>query len=298
MIANLPTAATYARVSTISQKEGISLEQQEGEMLTYATMHNIEARYRFREQASGYNGDREDYNKIRRLMQNGDITDLIVYSSDRYTRNPIDGEMFRQELNDNDIALHIVSEGGGVDIQSPSGQFIRRQMDIVNSFMGEQLKRTMYEKKQAYIAAGIPYVSGFAKYGYERVGKRKEAYIILVDDEVEVVRNIYSWYVDREMNVHQIADLLSGIPAPGDKVYNPKRRRAPGQWAVSTIYNILHDPIYRGVYYANRTKMVKNSLGQKIRQALSRDDGWIAINVPGIVDADLWGSRARSYGKT
>jgi site-specific DNA recombinase len=288
MHTNHQIAATYARVSTVNQKEGISLQQQEGEMLTYATMHSIEAKYRFQEQASGYNGDREDYNRIRSLIHKGNITDLIVYSSDRYTRNPIDGELFRQELNDNGIALHIVSEGGSVDIQSPSGQFIRRQMDIVNSFIGEQLKRTMYEKKQAYIAAGIPYVSGFAKYGYDRVGKRKDAYVVIVEDEAEVVRSIYSWYTDHDMNVHQIADLLSGIPAPGDKVYNPKRQRASGEWATSTIYNILHDPIYRGVYYANRTKMVKNSLGQKIRQALSQDNGWIAINVPGIVDADLW----------
>jgi site-specific DNA recombinase len=288
MIANLPTAATYARVSTIKQKDGISLEQQEGEMLTYANQNKLEAKYRFMEQVSGYSADREHYDEIRALIRKRSISHLIVYSSDRHTRDPINGEIFRQELRDNNVTLHIVSEGGNVDITSPTGQFMRRQMDNINWFMGEMLKRTMYEKKQAYIAAGVPYVSGFAKYGYERIGKRKDAVVVIVDDEAEVVRNIYTWYADHDMNVYQIADLLSGIPAPGDKVYNPKRQRAAGEWAVSTIYNILHDPIYRGVYYANRVKMVKNSLGQKVKQALSRDDGWIAINVAAIVNDDLW----------
>jgi site-specific DNA recombinase len=281
--------ATYARVSTLKQKDGISLEQQEGEMLSYATSQQIEipASYRFKEQVSGYTDVREYYDEIRTLIRGKRISDLIVYSSDRLTRDPIHGELFREEMRNAGVTLHFVTQGGKVDITSPQGIFMQRIMNTVDSYIGDYLKKTMYEKKQGYIAAGIPYVSGFAKYGLERVGKKKDACVIPVPEEQETILSIYSWY-DQGMTIDQICESLYGIPSPSDKVGNAKRKKEQGTWTPSTVYNILHDSVYRGVYYCNRTKVVKNTLGKKIRQILSRDDGWIPINVPAIVPDELW----------
>lgn len=62
----LIVAATYGRVSTSAQEEGISLDQQERAMLEYAEKQRIAVpdEYRFREAASGLKDEREEYGKI------------------------------------------------------------------------------------------------------------------------------------------------------------------------------------------------------------------------------------------
>jgi site-specific DNA recombinase len=283
--------ATYARVSTIKQKEGISLDDQQDKMLAYATNEGIEvpARYRFQEQASGFSDVRECYDEIRALIRKGAITDLIVYSSDRHTRDPIHGDIFRTELRRAGVTLHFVNEGGAVDITTPMGKFMRRQIDSFNALWGETIRELTVSRKAGYTEDGIPYVQGFAKYGLERVGKRKDAHLVKVDDEAAIVLNIYTWY-DQGLSVDRLGELLHGTDAPGDRVRNPKRKRAAGEWSPSTIYSILRDPVYRGVYYANCVKMVYDDRTDKNtkRQKLTSDEGRHPINVPAIVPDDLW----------
>ncbi|NNJ11233.1 recombinase family protein [Chloroflexales bacterium ZM16-3] len=278
--------AVYARVSTEEQTHGISLQQQTAQMLHYASVNGIEVpdAYRFAEQVSGYTNTREFYDEIRGLVAAKHITALIVYSSDRYTRDPVHGDIFRKELRLSGVTLHVVSEGGQVDITSPMGQFMRRQMDNFNWFWGQMIKQTAMEKKKAYTDASIPYVSGFACYGYERVGKRLDAHLVTVEDEAQTVQRIFSWY-EQGHTVSQICELLRGVPTPGDRVRNPKRKRQPGEWNPSTIHKMLTDTTYRGVYYANRSVVVEDATGRKMRQK-GKDP--MPITVPALVSDEVW----------
>lgn len=280
--------ATYARVSTKKQVDGISLDQQDAQMLHYATTNGIEIpqAYRFREQVSGFSDVREYYDQIRVLVREQHIQALIVYTSDRYTRDPVHGDLFREELRRNGVTLHVVSEGGQVDITSPMGQFMRRQMDNFNWYWGQMIKKNVMEKRQSYTEAGVPYVGGFACYGYTRTGRRRDAKLVFVEDERQIVINIYTWY-NAGHSVALIIEMLRGTPAPGDLVYNPKRKRGFGEWSPSTIYKILSDPTYRGVYYANRSKMIESVTGGRVKTRNDKKE-YFPINVPAIIDDELW----------
>src|SRR5215212_4950846 len=77
---NRRIGATYARVSSIKQKDGISLDDQERKMLLYAEAEGIHIpeQYRFREAFSGLKDEREEYEQIRRLITEARINVLIV----------------------------------------------------------------------------------------------------------------------------------------------------------------------------------------------------------------------------
>src|SRR5690242_18580835 len=92
--------ATYSRISTAQQKDGVSLDDQDSRMLIYANHNSIDVpeEYRFREQASGFTDERNEYDKIRQLVRNRKINVLIIFGSDRHTRDPIHGDIFRSEL--------------------------------------------------------------------------------------------------------------------------------------------------------------------------------------------------------
>jgi hypothetical protein len=92
--------ATYARISTAKQKDGISLDDQDDGMVLYTAQQSIVVPddYRFKEQGSGFKEERTEYDKIRQLVRERRINVLVVYGSDRHTRDPIHGEIFRAEL--------------------------------------------------------------------------------------------------------------------------------------------------------------------------------------------------------
>lgn len=280
--------ATYARISTAKQKDGISLDDQDDRMLVYTVNNGIVVPddYRFKEQESGFKEERTEYDKIRQLVRDRRINVLVVYGSDRHTRDPIHGEIFRAELRRNDVALHIITEGGEVDIVSPTGQFFRRQMDNFNWYWGKMIQQVTQDKKQAYTRQGVPYQQGTVRYGYKRVGKQGNATIESVPEEAKIVDDITRWF-DEGVGVADIQRRLEGIPTPGDTRGLHFKLRPFGVWGQMVVYDIIKDEIYAGTYYANKWKIVETETGRKKRLLRPKDE-WMPIVVPAIIPRDRW----------
>lgn len=284
----LVVAATYARVSTRAQEEGISLDQQERAMLEYAARQKIQvpAEYRFREAASGLKDEREEYAKIRQLIKERKINALIVYSTDRHTRDPIHGKIFRAELRRAKATLHIVTKGGLVDILSAQGELMATVEDAFNRYWLDKILEVTYEKKQEYLKEGIPFVQGHVRYGYKRVGKKKDAQAVIDEETAPTIRRIYNW-AEEGLSPYQIEKLLRGTPAPGDLKHDKLRAREYGRWSQMAIYRILRDEIYAGIYWANREEVYEDDDGKKRKRQRPRDE-WIRIPVPAIINREQW----------
>lgn len=280
--------ATYARISTAKQKDGISLNDQDERMNFYAERNNITLppEYRFKEQESGFKEERSEYEKIRQLIRERRMNVLIVYGSDRHTRDPIHGDIFRAELRRNNVALHIIMEGGEVDIISPTGQFIRRQMDNFNWYWGKMIQQTTQDKKRAYTRQGVPYQQGTPRYGYRRVGKQADAHLEIVEAIRPTIEKLFTWF-DEGVSPHDMVKRLEGTPTPADIRSNKNKKRPYGVWEDSTIYQILKDEIYAGVYHANKYKVIEDETGKKKRINNPKEE-WIPMQVPAIVSRDLW----------
>jgi site-specific DNA recombinase len=279
--------ALYSRISTAKQKDGISLDQQDHRMSLYAESNGIivPADYHFQEQESGYKSARSDYDRIRQLVREGKIDVLIVYGSDRHTRDPIHGEIFRSELRRNKVALHIVTEGGEVDIITPTGQYMRRQMDNFNWYWGKMIQQTTMDKKKEYAEHGIPLQQGPAPFGYRRVGKQREARLEHIPEEIAIVRRIFE-LLDIGYSVLTVVGMMEGTPTPGD-IRGYLRKRPHGVWTKGTIYQIMKDEIYAGVYYGNRYEFVEREDGRKRNQLKPREQ-WIRCEVPAVVSREQW----------
>lgn len=282
-------AATYAHVSTDKQRrDSISLDEQETRMLQYAEQHGIlvPEEYRFREAASGLKSERLEYDKIRRLIQEQNIDMLIVYSSDRHTRNAIHGKIFRAELRRSRAELHIVTEGGLADIMSAQGEFLNTLKDAFNQYWLNKILETTQEKKKFYSEQGIPFVQGHTPFGYRRVGKQMLAQAEVIEEQAAVVRRMFQW-ADEGMGIYAISRLLEGTPTPGDIKKNTRIIRSPGNWSLPTVYRILRNEVYMGIHYTHRDETRDAADGGRERVQVPKDQ-WKAINVPAIIDRAQW----------
>jgi site-specific DNA recombinase len=74
--------------------------------------------YRFSEAYSGLSLERPELDKLRELVRTGAIDAVIVYSFDRFTRDPVHGVILMQDLEKYGVALEAVT-----DILVGSGRF-------------------------------------------------------------------------------------------------------------------------------------------------------------------------------
>ena len=261
--------ATYARVSTAQQKDGISLDDQADKMLSYAQQFGISVPqdFRFRETFSGLKVERPEYEKIRELIRERRIRILIVYSTDRHTRDEVHGEIFDAELRRAKCQLHVVTRGGQVDIYSASGRLLNTIERAFSKYWAQMIQQTTQEKKRAYLKDGIPVVQGVAPYGLERVGKKREARLEIVEEEASVVRDMFNWFYEY-VGVSEIRRRLSSVTGK--------------RWASGTIYRMLKDEVYKGVFRAHRTEMVDG-----VKLPVPKEQH-VIIAVPAIVSPELW----------
>jgi site-specific DNA recombinase len=279
--------ALYSRISTSRQKDGISLEQQDRRMSSYTEANNIlvPEEYHFKEQESGYKSNRSDYDQIRELVREHRIQVLVVYGSDRHTRDPIHGEIFRSELRRNNVALHIVTEGGEVDIITPTGQFMRRQMDNFNWYWGKMIQQTTMDKKREYAEIGVPLQQGQAPFGYKRVGKQRDAKLEQVPEEIAIAKRVLD-LLEQGYSCSIVAEMMKGLPTPGD-FRGRIRKRERGEWTKGAVWQIGRDEIYAGVYYGNRLHYVEGEDGKKRNRPKPKSE-WIPCSVPPVITREQW----------
>ena len=94
----------YARVSTVGQMEGNSLEEQKRAILElYPGAEIVEEAY------TGKVADRPEFTKLIDGLQAGDI--LVVTKLDRFCRNTEEGLAVIKKLQERDIKMHILNMG-------------------------------------------------------------------------------------------------------------------------------------------------------------------------------------------
>jgi len=131
-----------------------------------------------------------------------------------------------------------------------------------------------------------------APYGYTYIPKTDScsSNLVINEAEAEVVRQIFHWLIDEQLF---IAPITKRLQAAGIRT-----RKSNSRWARGYLVNLFKNTVYTGTWYYNRRKHVraqrKNLLlaGPSKRQRSSRkwrpQDEWIAIQVPALVDAEMW----------
>ncbi len=226
---------------------------------------------------SGASAARPDYQRLRADVRKGLIGAVIVEHCDRLSRDQAEMLAFYRELKLADCHLYTFADGQVNALQAGvHGIMSEHQREEI----GRKTKRGLEGRAKAGRHLAQP------AYGYRRVDNDAGARVI-VEEEAEVVRRIFSMYAAGRSTVYICKTLNDeGVPGPrGGKWYpftiSGDRRSGDG---------VLNNELYVGTLVYNRHRWVRDPDTNK-RAAVIRPEGdRIRKDAPHlrIVTDDLW----------
>lgn len=292
--------AIYCRVSTDEQAEsGTSIELQKSKGLAYAESQDIHVpeNYIFLEDYSGKTLDRPQLSKLRAIIQARKIDSLIVLKPNRLDRSEwgINLLLILQELKAFGVELHYSQDGRFVDLNNP----LEALLQSIGGWQAGEDHRDTVEKlhrgKLAHVAQNNSTMAmGRPPYGYQecerKEGRKTIRYFKINETEAEVVRNIFRWYVlgdeaGKPLSITKIAEKLTDLAIPKKSETDPRYKTfeepVAKRWPVNTVGAILKNQTYIGLWRYNKTN-------HKRKTDYNLDSSIITVEVPAIVDKDLW----------
>ena len=279
-------AVVYSRVSTDAQeRDGTSLETQEGSCVAYADARQWQVVARIRDTASGFSLDRAGIERVREMVRRREVDLILGYAVDRLSRNQNQIGVLFDEAATAGVRLEFVTENFE---DTAIGRFILAARAFVAEVEREKIvERTTRGKAQRARSGRIPQGTGHGIYGYEYdrgTGTRR-----VHPAQAPIVRRIFEEF-GSGAGVSRIATRLNedGVPA-----------HAGGPWHPLTVRRMLLNETYAGrtIYCRTRVEISRDPMtGRKRRRVVERDASeWIEVPgaSPALITADLF-ARARA----
>ena len=239
--------AIYARQS-VDKKDSISIEGQidlckkevDGEVKVFSDKGY-----------SGKNIDRPAFKDLMKAVKRGEIDKIIVYRLDRISRSITDFGQIWETLHEHNAEFISVNEK--FDTSTPVGRamvyIIMVFAQLERETIAERIKDNYHQraKRGAYLGGPAPF--GF---NIERTTiSGKKASMLVLNDNMEIVKQIFEKYAYSDMSLGKIAAWLTKQKVPGIK------RKT---WDNVSISRILHNPSYvkadANIYYYYKQKGV------------------------------------------
>jgi site-specific DNA recombinase len=261
--------AIYCRVSTEGQEQdGTSLQTQLEACLKYCQVKNYEVAYQFREAFSGLSLERPKLNELRELVRSDEIDVVVVYSLDRFSRDPVHGVILMQELEKHGVYLEAATEM--VD-NSEVGKLIFYIKGYAAKLDAERRRDATGRGKKALLNAGkMPQGTGIGVYGYEWIKEYKKR--IPIEREAKIVKRMFEMVANGDC-CFKIARTLNAESIPS---------KSGKKWGARTINRIVRNPAYIGITYFGKT-------AGKERKVVPQEKWAILPDVtPAIIDKELF----------
>lgn len=245
---------TLLRVSSRQQLHDDDIPIQRVEAKQYIAKHTdwvFDKEYLEKGISAYHNGveDREVLQEIMQDAKQGAFDILLAYMSDRIGRQE-EYSFYVAELNRLGIEVWTIKDG-----QLKTEEHIDKLLNYIRFWQNEgESKKTgmrVHDTMVEMVKEG-KFVGGKAPYGYKLVlsGEisnhgRALHKLVIVPEQAEIVRMIFSYAVNKGMGFQKIAKTLNetGIPAP-----------TASEWKSGTIRSILMNPVYMGYVAYNRRK--------------------------------------------
>ena len=245
----------YARISVDLQEdshENTSIENQKRIIRDFVTKEFPDAELTIYEDRdrSGYTfSQRENYQKMRKELINGDVRILIVKDFSRFSRRNSLGLLELETLRD--AGIRIISIGDNIDYPTRDDwmliqfKFLMNEMPVTDT--SKKIKQMIdnRQKNGQWICA-VPY-------GYRIINTKEMTYEI-DPPAAEVVREVFRLY-NLGWGYKKIANHLtdSGVPTPRANEIAQKEAEgkatkltARNEWSIITVQAILKNDFYIG----------------------------------------------------
>ena len=125
-------AVIYCRVSTEKESQETSLSRQEEELVLFADKMNIEVISIIKEQASGYDLDRDGIFEVLELIKNKEVDTLLIQDETRLGRGNAKIALFHLILKE-EIKIYSLSHNGEIEL-SDSDTMVIQMVSVVEEF--------------------------------------------------------------------------------------------------------------------------------------------------------------------
>lgn len=290
-------AIIYARVSTDEQTKGYSLSTQIDASKSYAIERGYIHLKTFTEDYSGATMDRPILNEVRDYLEREDVEVMIVYDVDRLARKSIYQALIEEEFLREGVMIEFVI---GQYENNDEGRLQKQIRASIAEYEKAKILERSKRGKRGKAKSGFVVAGSRPPYGYTIVSEPHKSWFKIDEEEAEVVRSIFSWYLHGEgkgkpLSMNAIATKLTkmGILTRGDKQGQFYKKRGRGVWAAATVRAILKNETYTGTWYYGKTKMVDDGKQRKLKpkcglgkQVPRSKDEWIGVPVPKIIDKE------------
>ena len=271
-------AVIYTRVSTnLQEKDGTSLDSQIDACRAFAAENQYEIVREFREVYSGgYLYDRPALSLLRSDVQSRACDLVIIYATDRLSRNLSHFAILLDEFERYGAALHFVTE---TFENTATGKFLLSAKGFAAELEREKIRERCMRGRRTKAENGtLSFKRGL--YGY-RVGPDGRS----VDcAESRTVTGMFKSVLTGD-SLRTLAARLNrqNVPTPqGSKT-----------WWASSLYSILKNPAYCGRTVAFRyrhDRFFRDGVKKVNGSIITPEDQWVELPdvTPAIVSKDIW----------
>jgi DNA invertase Pin-like site-specific DNA recombinase len=215
---------SYARVSTVDQRDNTSLDDQQKRIESYAFAMGHEIVSSFKEAISGKRADnRPEFQKAIALLKSGEADGLIVAKLDRLGRNVRDIlTLVDDVLKPSDKALILLDLA--IDTSTPAGRMVLTMMAALAE-MERSLIRERVERGRA-----VKHEAGGYAYGAPRFGQKAENKELVTDEPEQEIIEIIRRHRRSGKSPQAIADYLTANNYP---------TKRGGRWQHTTVRGII-----------------------------------------------------------
>ena len=285
----MPNVVTYCRVSSEEQaKKDLSIPAQRKILIDWLDRHPdltlVEEFVDEGHSAFSSAHKRPGFTNMIAKCRKGGIDIILVHKLDRFSRNREESILFKSLLRKHGVTVKSTTED--FDSDTPQGFLLEGMIEVINQFYSMNLGTEVMKGLKENAERGF-YNGGTAPYAYRKhrvseVPGRKQCKLVLgPDNEIANVQDIFRLSVQEGLGARRIASHMNkkGIPSP-----------TGSKWHISTVYNILSNPVYMGDTVWN----------QKLdRKTPKPRDEWIVTENthPPIIDRDTFENRKKTAKK-
>jgi len=284
-------AAIYARVSSRNQAEAGTITSQIAALEAYAEAHEMHIAPEHRFVDDGVSGRflaRRGLDRLRDTVMSNAFEVVLCLSPDRLAREVGAQHIVLYELQRYGVAIHFLNQPSFSD--SAEARLWQQMQGLLAEWERNLIQDRMRRGRRFRLQQGLS-VPVQAPYGYlyQKAQGQQGSQWVVIEQEAQVVKRIFSWYAEEDWTLYAIAKRLNAkqIPSPAGK-----------QWTNSTLRRLLQQPAYKGVAHYGRTRADYTAVGQPRKQGrghllapryhMRPAEEWILISVPPLVSEDLW----------
>jgi site-specific DNA recombinase len=275
-------AAWYSRVSGEGQVEAVTIDLQRDYATRFFALHQDSLTLVGTYEDDGVSGaipvsERPGGKRLLADAQAGKFDVIVFYSFDRIVRSTLDLLQFHQVLQEYGVELRSATQP--FDTTTAFGRAFMTLLAMVAELERHQIQDRTTRGRLRAIQNNRGLV-GPITFGYRAL---PDGSWEVNEEEAEVVRLIYKMLIEGG-TTFTVAEWLTTHHIPPIK---EARGRALSLWRPSTIGKLIRRTTYRGTYYYNTTRTIRNRDG-KIRRAPRPESEWVSAQVPPIVSEEVW----------